>query len=248
MDLTAAEGRVLGCLLERQVADPEADSSLDDVRFACNQAAAEAVTYDDRTVQQALLSLKSKGLARFVAAGHTVGPVRYRHRADQRWRLSVPEMAVLARLLLGGPQTADEVRVQLRQLHDAVEEASVEAALDALAGRTPTPFAVRITTDKWEGTDTLWAEVLTGEPSFEDLHRIARRQQQARAAGPRQDTLPSASSGAQGKGPTPGGGRPAPTLADLADRLTKIERRLAGIEAALTSLRSGSHESSRVIR
>ena len=44
MELTAAEGRVLGCLVERQVADPEAESSLDDVRFACNQAAPEANT------------------------------------------------------------------------------------------------------------------------------------------------------------------------------------------------------------
>src|SRR6266545_4428382 len=102
MELTAAEGRVLGCLVERQVAEPDAESSLDDVRFACNQATPDAVTYDDRTVQHALLSLKSKGLASFVAAGHSVGPVRYRHRVDQRWRLGVPEMAVLARLLLGG--------------------------------------------------------------------------------------------------------------------------------------------------
>lgn len=248
MELTAAEGRVLGCLIERQVAEPDADSSLDEVRFACNQASPEGLSFDDRTVQTALLSLKSKGLARFVAAGHTIGPVRYRHRADQRWRLSPPELAVLARLLLAGPQTTDDVRAHARQApyggDQADDQASVEAALDALAGRTPAPFAMRITPDQWEGGVTLWAEVLTGPPSFEELHRLARRLQK-RATAPPQPTTPPAATTMPGPATT--SGRPAPTLADIADRLSKIERRLAGIEAALTALRSGAQES-RVIR
>lgn len=248
MELTAAEGRVLGCLIERQVAEPDADSSLDEVRFACNQAAAEGLNFDDRTVQTALLSLKSKGLARFVAAGHTIGPVRYRHRADQRWRLAPPELAVLARLLLAGPQTTEEVRAHARQAPYGGDQAeylaSVEAALDALAGRTPTPFAMRITADQWEGGVTLWAEVLTGPPSFEELHRLALRLQKRAAAAP-PPGQPAAPATTSSGSPAPG--RPGPTTADIADRLTKIERRLAGIEAALTALRSGSQES-RVIR
>jgi hypothetical protein len=46
---------------------------------------------------------------------------------------------------------------------------------------------------------------------------------------------------ADGAGPG-GAGRPAPTLADLVDRLGHIERRLAGIEAALVALRGGGQD------
>jgi uncharacterized protein YceH (UPF0502 family) len=164
MDLTAAEARVLGCLIEHQVAAPEERSvSLDELRFACNQTRGRhpVVAYDDRAVEDTLLSLKSKGLARFVLAGRTTGPVHYRHRADERWRLSRPELAVLAVLLLRGPQT-------LRQVHSALADNpipvddpfDVEAVLDALAGRTPTPLARRVG-GVAPGGEQRWSEALT---------------------------------------------------------------------------------------
>ena len=231
MELTAAEGRVLGCLIEhQQQAGPEAPAaSLDEIRFACNQVRRRELTaFDDRAVDDALLSLKSKGLARFVVAGHGVGPVRYRHRADDRWRLNQAELAVLSVLLLGGPQRVAEVRDAV----DGDDTSEVETALDSLAGRTPTPIAVRISSTAWAG-ETLWAEVLTGRPSPEELHRIATpvvmHTPPAEPAGRSEPYRPNVS------------------LGELADRLTKIERRLAGIEAAIAALRTGQ-ESSRMIR
>jgi len=71
MDLTEAEGRVLGCLIEREAVAPEAyPVTLNDLRLACNQTSGRdpVVAYDDRTVEDTLLALKSKGLARFVLA------------------------------------------------------------------------------------------------------------------------------------------------------------------------------------
>lgn len=271
MELTAAEGRVLGCLIDRQAASPEAYAlSLDEVRFACNHSGSrpDAPVFDDRTVDDALVSLKSKGLARFVQAGRNVGPVRYRHRADERWRLSPAELAVLAALLLGGPQTVDEVRVAVQGTPNLDSPEDVETALDALAGRTPTPFATRVPPAAWGG-ETLWAEILTGPPSSEELYQAhERREPPVRlqrpsvpppAAAPAEpaDTTPTpASSNASSLRPT--------TLAELADRLTNIERRLAAIETALGALRSnavvsgqeagrapshrGGQESSRMIR
>lgn len=258
---------MLGCLIEKQAADPDIDAlSLDDVRFSCNQTGRqELVAFDDRTVDDALLALKSKGLARFVAPARSVGPVRYRHRADERWRLSPAELVVLAALLLGGPQTLDEVVAAVRGRAELDTSIDVEEALDALAGRTPDPFATRIAAPSWGG-EALWAEVLTGRPSPEELHhsyerRELREQREQRAEPRLPDTLPlgpsnSTSTGATtsttsppSAGPKPSAvaSKAAPGLAEIADRLSSIERRLAGIEAALAALR-GTQESTRAIR
>lgn len=174
MDLTAAEARVLGCLIERQVTPAgEHEVSLDELRFACNQTRGRhpVVAYDDRMVEDTLLALKAKGLARFVLAGRTTGPVHYRHRADERWRLSLPELAVLAVLLLRGPQTLREVRSALADSPIPVEEPfDVEAVLDALAGRTPTPLARRVGAGVATGGEQRWSEALTAAGRRSALH------------------------------------------------------------------------------
>jgi uncharacterized protein YceH (UPF0502 family) len=113
MELSVAEGRVLGCLIEKQVTDEEVSSlTLDELRFSCNKPSERdpIVAFDDRTVEDTLLNLKAKGLARYVAAGRGAAPTSYRHRADDRWRLEQPELAVLSILLLRGPQTVDPPR------------------------------------------------------------------------------------------------------------------------------------------
>ena len=104
MELSAAEGRVLGCLVEMEALAPQAvPVTLNALRLACNQSNGRApvVAYDDRTVEDTLLSLKSRGLARFVPPGSEVRTTRYRHRADDRWRMgsagrSTPTLCIAA--------------------------------------------------------------------------------------------------------------------------------------------------------
>jgi uncharacterized protein len=252
MELTAAEARVLGCLVERQVTAPDEYSlSLDELRFACNQTSGRdpVVAFDDRLVEDTLLSLKSKGLARFVVAGRTRGPVEYRHRADERWRLTEPELAVLAVLLLRGPQTIGQVRAALSDRRPLDPPIDVEAVLDALAGRTPTPFATRLAAAASRG-EQRWVEALTDQA---DIHRAAPEES---APTPEPSAGPSNAGTSSRPGP-PGGPEPlpwgsasaegahrsSPTLSELADRLTNIERRLAGIETALGALRAASSRS-----
>ncbi|HEX6419050.1 MAG TPA: DUF480 domain-containing protein [Acidimicrobiales bacterium] len=267
MELTAAEGRVLGCLIELEALAPDSvPLTLNTLRLACNQATGRdpVVAYDDRTVEDTLLSLKSRGLARFVPPSGEVRAVRYRQRADERWRMGPVELAVLAVLLLRGVQTVGEVRAQVQRLHPEVDPVEVDAVLDALAARTPRPFAARLR--RRPGDDeTRWAQVLTGpvparadddppvasgsspperapvqvaSPSYAELvSRVAeleRRLAAALAAGPR---------GAGERRP-PGypppvevGPAPVRELDDLAARLRDVERRLARIEAELGALR-----------
>lgn len=231
MDMTAAEGRVLGCLVEAQVANPDVHAvTLDELRFSCNQTTGRdpVMMLDDRVVEDTLLALKSRGLARFVVAGRSAGPTSYRHRADERWRLGTTELAALSVLLLRGPQTVDQVYQLLDESSLAGSRTEVEAALDTLAGRTPRPLGARV--PGLQGPtrspgDVVWMEVLTGAPQADGLVPFP-----APVPAPNAGTPPERI----------GQARPAPTLAELADRLTGIERRLAGIEAALQALRGGA--------
>jgi len=217
MELTAAEGRVLGCLIEREADDPDAvPLTLNDLRLACNQTTGRdpVVAYDDRTVEDTLLSLKSKGLARFVAPTKEVRTTRYRHRADERWRMGPGDLAVLAVILLGGEQSVSEVRARAQALHHFGRPSEVDAVLDALAARTPRPFAARVGYLPGGG-ETRWVEVLTGPVG-------SRGPGAGTGPGPAGNGLDR---GAGWEGPPPGWS--GPTYAELVARVGDLERRLA---------------------
>ncbi len=207
MELTAAEGRVLGCLIELEAAAPGAvPLTLNDLRLACNQTTGRdpVVAFDDRTVEDTLLSLKSKGLARFVPPSAEVRTTRYRQRADERWRMGPAELAVLAVLLLRGVQTLAEVRTQVQRLRPMTEPGEVDAVLDALAARTPSPFASRVGRRDGEG-EVRWVEALTPEGAERG----------------------AAWEATNGTGPAAGLEPAGPSYAELVARVAELERRLA---------------------
>ena len=165
MALTNPEIRVLASLVEKEAAVPESyPMSLNALRLACNQSTNRkpVVAFDDRTVENALLSLKSVGLVRFVHPSHGGRTTRYRHTAGERWHLSPGDLLVLSALALRGPQTAHEVRTRIERLLPADETATVEEMLDTLAARSPEPFAVRLGRRPGERDDR-WAALLGGE-------------------------------------------------------------------------------------
>ena len=110
MALSSEEARVLACLIEKQVTVPDTyPLTLNALRLACNQTSSRhpVVTYDDRTVEQALLSLKSMGLVRYVHPAQGGRTTRYRHIADERWHLSPADLGVLSVLDPRVDQSAD---------------------------------------------------------------------------------------------------------------------------------------------
>jgi uncharacterized protein YceH (UPF0502 family) len=166
MALTDPEVRVLAALIEKEAAVPESyPLTLNALRLACNQTTNRrpVVSYDDRTVEAALLSLKSVGLVRFVHPSHGGRTTRYRHAADERWRLSAGELLVLSALALRGPQTVAEIRARVGRLMPAGDTATVEEILDTLAARSPEALVERV--DRRSGErDDRWT-VLIGEGS-----------------------------------------------------------------------------------
>lgn len=216
MELSAAEGRVLGSLVEMEALAPQAvPVTLNALRLACNQAHGRdpVVAYDDRTVEDTLLSLKSRGLARFVPPSNEVRTTRYRHRADDRWRMGSADLAVLAVLLLRGVQTVAEVRTQAQRLHPDMAAEEVDAVLDALAARTPRPFAARVG-PRGGDHQTRWVEVLTAPP-------------------PALSDIDAGAAEAPGRAGGPGSHHPvpaevaSPSYVELVSRVAELEHRLA---------------------
>lgn len=168
MALTDPEIRVLASLIEKQAAVPDSyPLTLLALRQACNQSTNRrpVVAYDDRTIESALLTLKSVGLVRFVHPSHGGRTTRYRHTADERWRLSAGETLVLSALALRGPQTAAEVRARIERFLPADEPSSIEEMLDTLAARNPEALAVRLGRRPGERDDRWAATLGEGDPS-----------------------------------------------------------------------------------
>ena len=88
------------------------------------------VAYDDLTVQRALDSLKARGLARFVHPASGERATKFRHIAGDAIGLERDELAIVAVLVLRGPQTAGELRTRTERQHPFASTEEVESALD----------------------------------------------------------------------------------------------------------------------
>jgi uncharacterized protein YceH (UPF0502 family) len=137
MELTSEEGRVLGCLVEKQLTTPQLYPLTESALIAaCNQSTNRkpVVVYDVSTVRITARSLREKGLLRMV---HRAGERsdKHQHLLDSSLSLSVGQVALLAVLLLRGPQTLAELRARTERMHPFDTVAQVQEALDALIDR-----------------------------------------------------------------------------------------------------------------
>jgi uncharacterized protein len=132
--LTAPEQRVLGALIEKRWTTPDQyPLSLNALRLACNQLTnRDPVTdYDESTVREAAQRLARYGLAR-LASGHGSRSVKYRHLAEDGLSLGREELAVLAVLLLRGPQTPGEIKGRTERMVGFQSVSEVLQALERL--------------------------------------------------------------------------------------------------------------------
>jgi uncharacterized protein len=135
MRIGPVEGRVVGSLVEKQLTTPQQyPLTANALVAACNQSSNRdpVVRYAEAEVAQALEGLKADGLVRFVLPSHGRSVVRYRHVLDEVLALDPPQLALLALLLLRGPQTAAELRSRAERM---TAVGSVEHDLGLLAER-----------------------------------------------------------------------------------------------------------------
>jgi uncharacterized protein YceH (UPF0502 family) len=163
--LSHEEARVLGCLIEKQATTPDAyPLTLNALTTACNQTTNRdpVVHYAAHAVEAAVLSLKTKGLARVVHPGSGERATKYRHIVDEALGLDGAERATIGTLLLRGAQTSGEIRSRAERLHPFTSVADVERVLDGLAARDE-PLVVRL--DPAAGQrDARWVQQLEDEP------------------------------------------------------------------------------------
>ncbi len=160
--LSIVEGRVVGCLLEKERTVPDQyPLTLNALVAACNQSTArEPVMHvAEHEVLDTLGALKTAGSVRFVHPSHGRSVTRYRQVFDEHLGLERPGIALLAVLLLRGPQTAAELHSRAARLYDFGSAADVEAALHGLAERE----LVRLTDRQPGQSAARWQQLVAEE-------------------------------------------------------------------------------------
>ena len=143
MDLTAAEIRVLGCLIEKERTTPDQyPMTTNALRLGCNQKTnrAPVVDFDERTVDAAMLTLRERRLARTVLGGARAA--KHKHIADETLQVSENELALLGVLAVRGPQTPGELRTRTERMASFSSLEDVIGVLDGLIERQDPLVAV----------------------------------------------------------------------------------------------------------
>jgi uncharacterized protein YceH (UPF0502 family)/phospholipid N-methyltransferase len=160
-DLTAGEARVLGCLIEKESTTPDAyPLTVNSLRNACNQSTSRdpVMAMTDHDVEQALASLRQRGLTRTVHSTSNRA-TKYRHVLLDALELAPAETALLSVLMLRGPQTLGELKARTDRQHTFASTDDVGAALAELAAREM-PLALQL--DRRPGQkDARWVHLLS---------------------------------------------------------------------------------------
>jgi uncharacterized protein len=137
MEPDAVEIRVLGCLIEKQRTTPDIyPLTLNSLRLACNQSTNRdpVVDYDDGIIRGALDRLVQRKWAT-LASWANRRTMKYRHTLDRAIGLDAAELALLAVLMLRGPQTPGELRARTERLHGFADTRELDETIERLIGR-----------------------------------------------------------------------------------------------------------------
>ncbi len=214
MELTPAETRVLGCLLEKERTTPDAyPLTLNSLLNACNQLTNRdpLMTLSEHEIENALDGLRQKKLATVIFGGGS-RVQKYRHIVPDIYNFSPQESALLCVLLLRGPQTAGELRGRAERLAPFPTLADAENVLNGLAeGNEP---LARLLPARPGQKERRYVQLLSGEPA-------------PAAEGSEEPPAPRPSAEA-----VPGG-------FELAGKVETLEREVADLRAQLATLRDG---------
>jgi uncharacterized protein YceH (UPF0502 family) len=138
LELSEAEVRVLGALVEKETTTPEYyPLSVNALINACNQKSNRdpVMTLDEQSVRKALRSLTEQAMVRSASGDSRVA--KFEHRLNELYNFHRHEIAVLCVLLLRGPQTPGELRTRSERLFAFDDLDAVHAVLNLLMRREP---------------------------------------------------------------------------------------------------------------
>jgi uncharacterized protein YceH (UPF0502 family) len=229
MELSFEEGRVIGSLVEKQLTTPQQyPLTLNALVMACNQSSNRdpVVAYSEHLVEVAVATLRDAGLVGFMYPSHGRTVTRYRHVLSDRLGLDERELALVAVLLLRGPQTAGELRARTERMasFDGIE--AVDADLERLSKRQE-PLVLRLARRPGQKEER-WAQLLTGAVAMQQVESVAEA---GGAAG--RVRLPAEDAGSVD---TAAWGRSDPRSVPLADEVDALRAEVAELRAALERL------------
>ncbi|MGO9583319.1 MAG: YceH family protein [Acidimicrobiales bacterium] len=164
MRLSIEQGRIVGCLIEKQMTTPQQyPLTLNALVLACNQSSNRypVVAYEEVLVQRTLASLKEAGLVRFVYPSSGRSATRYRQVLGESLGLDEKGLALLAVLLLRGPQTAGELRTRTERMATFDGLPAVSTELEHMAGRAE-PLVLQLPRRPGQKEER-WAQLLAPE-------------------------------------------------------------------------------------
>src|SRR3954465_8704155 len=165
-ELTLLETRVLGTLYEKQHTVPDSyPLTLNALLSGCNQKTSRSPVMEvsEADVASALDSLKSANLVMETSGGRVS---RYSHNIERVLQVPSQSVAILTVLMLRGPQTAGELRINCERLHSFSDNWAVEGFLDELAARPAVPLVVQLA--RLPGArENRWAHLLGGAPKVD---------------------------------------------------------------------------------
>lgn len=167
-ELSLLETRILGTLVEKQRTVPDTyPLSVNALQAGCNQKTSRNPVLEagEGEILVALDILKEHGLVREVSGSRVS---RFEHQLEKVLGVPTQASALLAVLMLRGPQTAGELRLNCERLHRFADISSVEAFLEELASRSDSPLVVEL--PRLPGSrENRWMHLLSGEASVETL-------------------------------------------------------------------------------
>lgn len=142
--LSSIEARVLGVLVEKQHTVPDSyPLSLNALVSGCNQKSNRfpVMQVSQTDVLEAIEKLEQVSLVSESSGGRVT---RYAHHFEEVFNIPVQSVALIAMLLLRGPQTAGELRIHCERLHKFADISSVEAFLEEMTVRSSGSLVVKL--------------------------------------------------------------------------------------------------------
>jgi hypothetical protein len=170
--LSLLETRVLGVLCEKQHTVPDTyPLSLNALMAGCNQKTSRhpLIEVSEAEVQSAIDSLKGPALVMESSGGRVT---RYAHNMGRALQLPAQSIALLTVLMLRGPQTVGELRINCERLHRFADISAVEGFLQELAERPAGAMVVELPRQPG-ARETRWAHLLGGVPIIEEFAAAA---------------------------------------------------------------------------
>jgi uncharacterized protein YceH (UPF0502 family) len=216
--LDPVETRVLGCLLEKELATPEyCPLTLNALVNACNQKSNRdpALELAEAEVSRALTSLAHQQLA--IVSGEGGRVVKYRHFLAEKLGLEPHAQAILAELMVRGPQTPGELRARASRMVEFPDVVTVLGVCLALEDREP-PLVTTLPRQPGR-KEARYAQLFSGPPDPDAP---------ATAAAPRPEAC-----------------APEPSASETRGRLDALEAEVAELRAEVAELKSLVSESAR---